>query len=202
MVIKKITANLVRKFAFPKEVPTKRKNIMRKIVVDGRHKLFLGNGEFDDGTLSEIFLDIHKEGTAMRGLLNCFAIAVSVGLQWGVPLEVYVDYFADVKFEPNGFVRGYDGIKNTDSIISLIFRILAIEYLGIKEYLDVPDEIAETEKKVCKICTEPKTIEEPVDDNSVVTGSDAPLCIDCGATTVRNGTCFKCLNCGSTSGCS
>ena len=200
MMIREITSNIIRKFAFPKSLPTKRKNIMRKIVIDGRHKLFFGNGEFEDGSLSEIFLDIHKEGTAMRGLLNCFAIAVSVGLQWGVPLEVYVDYFADVKFEPNGFVRGYDKIKNADSLISLIFRILAIEYLGMNEYEDVPEE---EKKPVCKVCV---PIEEPnedtVDKNSVVTGEDAPLCIDCGATTVRNGTCFKCLNCGSTSGCS
>jgi ribonucleoside-diphosphate reductase alpha chain len=193
--MKEITSNLIRKFAFPKELPTKRKNIMRKVSI-GNHKLFMSNGEFDDGTLSEIFLDIHKEGTATRALLNCFAIAVSVGIQWGVPLEIYVDYFADVKFEPNGVVRGYEKIKNADSIISLIFRILAIEYLGMKEYQDIPDEVVEVKKKVCKICTESEQ-----DDNGVVIG-DAPLCKDCGHLTVRNGTCFKCLNCGSTSGCS
>lgn len=195
-----ISTNLIRKFAFPKSINTKRKNIMRKIAI-GNHKLFLSNGEFEDGTIAEIFVDIHKEGTATRALFNCLAIAVSVGLQCGVPLEIYVEYFADVKFEPNGLVRGYDKIKKADSIISLIFRILAIEYLGMKEYQDIPDEVVETEKKVCKICTEPKQKEETVDDNSVVTG-DAPLCQDCGHITVRNGTCFKCLNCGSTSGCS
>lgn len=193
--MKGITSNLIRKFAFPKDLATKRKNIMRKVSI-GNHKLFMSNGEFEDGTLSEIFLDIHKEGTATRALLNCLAIAISVGIQWGVPLEVYVDYFADVKFEPNGIVNGYDKIKKADSIVSLIFRILAIEYLGMKEYQDVPDE--EPDKPVCKVCI---PIEEPVDDGSVVTG-DAPLCQDCGHITVRNGTCFKCLNCGSTSGCS
>jgi len=189
-------SNIIRKFKFPKPLPTKRSTVMRKVSI-GSNKLFFGSGDFKDGTLAEIFLDIHKEGTAMRGLLNCLAIAVSVGLQWGVPLQVYVDYFADVKFEPDGVVRGYEKIKKADSIIGLVFRILGIEYLGMKEYEDVPEE---DKKPVCKVCITPK--EEPVDDNSVVTGGDAPLCIDCGATTVRNGTCFKCLNCGSTSGCS
>ncbi|MGH7030818.1 MAG: vitamin B12-dependent ribonucleotide reductase, partial [Stellaceae bacterium] len=94
------------------------------------HKVYLRTGEFEDGTLGEIFFDMHKEGAAFRSLMNCFAIAISLGLQHGVPLEEFVEAFTFTKFEPAGMVMGNDSIKNATSILDYIFRELAISYLG------------------------------------------------------------------------
>jgi ribonucleoside-diphosphate reductase alpha chain len=111
------------------KLPDRRKGYTQKAVVGG-HKVYLRTGEYQDGRIGEIFIDMHKEGAAFRSLMNNFAIAISVGLQYGVPLEEYVDAFTFTRFEPAGFVQGNDAIKNATSILDYVFRELAISYLG------------------------------------------------------------------------
>jgi ribonucleoside-diphosphate reductase alpha chain len=108
-------------------MPDRRKGYTQKAVVGG-HKVYLRTGEYDDGRLGEIFIDMHKEGAALRSLLNNFAIAVSLGLQYGVPLEEYVDAFTFTRFEPSGPVQGNDSIKYATSILDYVFRELAVSY--------------------------------------------------------------------------
>ena len=96
----------------------------------GGHKVYLRTGEYDDGRIGEIFIDMHKEGAALRSIINNFAIAISLGLQYGVPLEEYVDAFTFTRFEPNGPVQGNDSIKFATSILDYVFRELAVSYMG------------------------------------------------------------------------
>ena len=110
-------------------MPDRRSGYTQKAVVGG-HKVYLRTGEYDDRSLGEIFIDMHKEGAAFRCLMNNFAIAVSLGLQHGVPLEEYVDAFTFTRFEPNGPVVGHKNIKMATSILDYIFRELAVSYLG------------------------------------------------------------------------
>jgi ribonucleoside-diphosphate reductase alpha chain len=125
-------------------LPDRRKGYTQKAVVGG-HKVYLRTGEYADGRLGEIFIDMHKEGAAFRSLMNNFAIAVSVGLQYGVPLEEFVDAFTFTRFEPAGPVRGNEAIKNATSILDYIFRELAVSYLGRYELAHVdPNEIGNT----------------------------------------------------------
>jgi ribonucleoside-diphosphate reductase alpha chain len=125
-------------------LPNRRKSYIQKAVVGG-HKVYLHTGEYEDGRLGEIFIDMHKEGASFRSLMNNFAIAISLGLQYGVPLEEYVEAFTFTRFEPAGFVQGNDAIKNATSILDYIFRELAISYLGRNDLAHVsPDEIGNT----------------------------------------------------------
>jgi ribonucleoside-diphosphate reductase alpha chain len=110
-------------------LPDRRKGYIQKATVGG-HKVYLHTGEFDDGSLGEIFIDMHKEGAAFRSLMNNFAISVSLGLQYGVPLEEYADAFVFTRFEPAGDVTGNDRIVRATSILDYIFRELAVSYLG------------------------------------------------------------------------
>ena len=110
------------------KLPERRKGYTQKAIVGG-HKVYLRTGEYEDGNLGEIFIDMHKEGAGFRAMMNNFAIAVSVGLQYGVPLEEFVDAFTFTKFEPAGMVQGNDSIKNATSILDYIFRELAVSYL-------------------------------------------------------------------------
>jgi ribonucleoside-diphosphate reductase alpha chain len=122
-------------------LPDRRKGYTQKAAVGG-HKVYLRTGEYADGRLGEIFIDMHKEGAAFRSLMNNFAIAISVGLQYGVPLEEYVDAFTFTRFEPAGLVQGNDAIKNATSILDYIFRELAISYLGRNDLAHVdPSDI-------------------------------------------------------------
>jgi ribonucleoside-diphosphate reductase alpha chain len=125
-------------------LPDRRKGYTQKAVVGG-HKVYLRTGEYEDGRLGEIFVDMHKEGAAFRSMMNNFAISVSVGLQYGVPLEEFVDAFTFTRFEPAGPVRGNEAIKNATSILDYIFRELAVSYLGRYELAHVdPNEIGNT----------------------------------------------------------
>ncbi len=125
-------------------LPQRRKGYTQKAIVAG-HKVYLRTGEYDDGRLGEIFLDMHKEGAAFRAMMNNFAIAVSVGLQYGVPLEEFVDAFTFTRFEPAGLVQGNDSIKNATSILDYVFRELAVSYLGRNELAHVePSDIGST----------------------------------------------------------
>jgi ribonucleoside-diphosphate reductase alpha chain len=112
-----------------RRLPSRRKGYTQKAIVGG-HKVYLRTGEYEDGTLGEIFIDMHKEGAAFRSLMNNFAIAISIGLQYGVPLEEYVDAFTFTRFEPSGVVEGNDTIKMATSLIDYVFRELAISYLS------------------------------------------------------------------------
>ena len=126
------------------KLPDRRKGYTQKAVVGG-HKVYLRTGEYEDGRIGEIFIDMHKEGAAFRSLMNNFAIAISIGLQYGVPLEEYVDAFTFTRFEPAGFVQGNDAIKNATSILDYVFRELAISYLGRMDLAHVdPSEIGNT----------------------------------------------------------
>jgi len=130
---------LVRYLAKRRRMPERRAGYTQKAIVGG-HKIYLRTGEYSDGTLGEIFLDMHKEGAAFRSLMNCFAIAISLGLQHGVPLEEFVEAFVFTRFEPNGPVKLNDRIKMSTSIIDYIFRELAITYLGRHDLAQVVDD--------------------------------------------------------------
>src|SRR5204863_7264942 len=118
-------------------MPQRRKGYTQKAVVGG-HKVYLRTGEYEDGRLGEIFVDMHKEGAAFRSLMNNFAIAISIGLQYGVPLEEFVEAYTFTRFEPAGIVMGNDSIKNATSVLDYIFRELAISYLGRNDLAHVP----------------------------------------------------------------
>ncbi len=121
------------------KMPERRKGYTQKAIVGG-HKVYLRTGEYSDGSLGEIFIDMHKEGAGFRAMMNNFAIAVSVGLQYGVPLEEFVDAFTFTKFEPAGMVQGNDSIKNATSILDYIFRELAVSYLDRTDLAHVKPE--------------------------------------------------------------
>ena len=120
-----------------RKLPHRRKGYTQKAIVGG-HKVYLRTGEYEDGLLGEIFIDMHKEGAAFRSLMNNFAIAVSIGLQYGVPLEEFVEAFTFTRFEPAGIVQGNDTIKNATSLLDYIFRELAVSYLGRDDLAHVP----------------------------------------------------------------
>ncbi|HEX8218846.1 MAG TPA: vitamin B12-dependent ribonucleotide reductase, partial [Chloroflexia bacterium] len=120
------------------KLPNRRSGYTQKAVISG-HNVYVRTGEYEDGRLGEIFIDMHKEGAAFRSVMNCFAIAVSLGLQYGVPLDEYVDAFILTRFEPSGRVMGNDHIKNATSVIDYIFRELAICYLDRLDLAHLPE---------------------------------------------------------------
>jgi ribonucleoside-diphosphate reductase alpha chain len=204
-----------------KSLPYKRRGYTQKASIDGQ-TVFVRTGEYEDGTLGEIFVDMHKEGATFRSLMNCFAIAVSVGLQYGVPLEEYVEKFTFTRFEPAGMVVGHANIKSATSIIDYIFRMLGYEYLDRSDLVHVITEqkgvIGNPQMEDEDNNPDTSNVYQPAPEKvSVNTGSkkqgmsvdlsmgvqsDAPSCNVCGHTTVRSGTCYKCLNCGNSMGCS
>jgi ribonucleoside-diphosphate reductase alpha chain len=204
-----------------KSLPYKRRGYTQKASIDGQ-TVFVRTGEYEDGTLGEIFVDMHKEGATFRSLMNCFAIAVSVGLQYGVPLEEYVEKFTFTRFEPAGMVMGHANIKSATSIIDYIFRMLGYEYLNRTDLVHVITEqkgvTGNPQMQDSDFNTDETNIYSPAPVKAENTGatkkfslavdlsmgvqSDAPSCNVCGHTTVRSGTCYKCLNCGNSMGCS
>ncbi|MEO5912177.1 MAG: vitamin B12-dependent ribonucleotide reductase [Pelobium sp.] len=204
-----------------KVMPAKRRGYTQKASIDGQ-TVFVRTGEYGDGTLGEIFVDMHKEGATFRSLMNCFAIAVSVGLQYGVPLEEYVEKFTFTRFEPAGMVVGHANIKSATSIIDYIFRMLGYDYLDRSDLVHVITEqkvvtenpqmedsdinpdvtnvyqpVTQKETAAAKVMAKGQSF-----DLSMGAQSDAPACSNCGHTTIRSGTCYKCLNCGTSMGCS
>ena len=119
------------------KMPDRRKGYIQKASI-GEHKIYLHTGEYDDGKIGEIFIDTNKEGELVKALMNNFAIAISLGLQYGVPLDEFVDAFVDTKFEPSGTVEGNDRILSATSILDYVFRELAISYLGKEEMAHTP----------------------------------------------------------------
>jgi ribonucleoside-diphosphate reductase alpha chain len=130
---------VLRQQAHRRRLPQRRTGFTQKASVGG-HKVYIRTGEYEDGTVGEIFLDMHREGAAFRSLMNCFAIAVSLGLQYGVPLEEFVDAFVFTRFEPSGIVSGHDRIKMATSVIDYVFRELAITYLSRNDLAQVSSE--------------------------------------------------------------
>ncbi|MEI9963568.1 MAG: hypothetical protein WDM92_01470 [Caulobacteraceae bacterium] len=128
VVTERIVEKVVERERARRKLPDRRKGYIQKATIGG-HKVYLHTGEYDDGELGEIFLDMHKEGAAFRSLMNNFAIAISIGLQYGVPLEEFVEAFVYTRFEPAGRVDGNDSIKSATSILDYIFRELAVSYL-------------------------------------------------------------------------
>ena len=229
-------------------LPKKRHGFTQEARVGG-HKIFLRTGEYEGGTLGEIFIDMHKEGAAFRSLMNCFAMSVSVGLQYGVPLQTYVDQFTFTRFEPQGPVEGHPNVKFATSIVDFIFRALGVEYLQrydlahIKPEIDAspldaarnqgtpPDPpslralpleaipqvsqvsvsidtapLPHTREATARSAAMSETLGDgagsPLDAQLDKMMGDAPVCDVCGHITVRNGACYKCLNCGNSMGCS
>ncbi len=210
-----------------KVLPNKRKGFTQKSKIDG-NTVFVRTGEYEDGTLGEIFVDMHKEGASFRSLMNCFAIAVSIGLQYGVPLEEYYDKFTFSRFEPSGMVEGHDNIKSSTSVVDFIFRLLGFEYLNRQEQLHIKPKIVDeispidasynlaqneiqmtttssiTETNLSSVVKKEvkQEVKQVVKANLPPSMGDAPACKSCGNITVRSGTCYTCLTCGTTSGCS
>jgi ribonucleoside-diphosphate reductase alpha chain len=142
-VIEKVTEKVITRYLKKRRsMPDRRGGYTQKAVIGG-HKVYIHTGEYSDGTLGEIFIDMHKEGAAFRSLMNCFAIGISLGLQYGVPLEEYVEAFTFTRFEPNGMVHGHPSIKMCTSIIDYIFREMAVSYLGRHDLAHVaPEDLA------------------------------------------------------------
>jgi ribonucleoside-diphosphate reductase alpha chain len=208
-----------------KQLAAKRPGYTFKAKVGGQ-PLFVRTGEYGDGTIGEIFLDMAKEGATMRSLMNSFAIAVSVGLQYGVPLEEFVDKFTFTRFEPSGVVE-HPNIKSATSVLDFIFRLLAYEYLDRTDLVHVQDpervskadepnaaqqELSQVRVTAPKVKTTapvaaakpaPAAVQNTADIKKMMgTSADAPVCRSCGNITLRNGTCYMCPNCGTTTGCS
>ncbi|WP_394822361.1 vitamin B12-dependent ribonucleotide reductase [Pendulispora albinea] len=239
-----LTPKGTREYGVRIRLPKKRRGFTQEARVGG-HKIFLRTGEYEDGRLGEIFIDMHKEGAAFRSLMNCFAMSVSVGLQYGVPLETYIDQFTFTRFEPQGVVEGHPNVKLATSIVDYLFRVLGVEYKQRYDLAHVkPEEgnptlaaadvrntvpthanasIAPTKEATARSAAIPNsggTLEQPgsaslvsVSGDGAQAGSslsahldammgDAPVCDVCGHITVRNGACYKCLNCGNSMGCS
>jgi ribonucleoside-diphosphate reductase alpha chain len=140
IVTERIVEKIVERDPTRRRLPDRRKGYIQKAAVGG-HKVYLHTGEYDDGSLGEVFIDMHKEGAAFRSLMNNFAIAVSIGLQYGVPLEEFADAFVFTRFEPAGPVTGNDSIRSATSILDYIFRELAVSYLDRDDLANAdPDE--------------------------------------------------------------
>lgn len=145
-VAQKIVEKIIYKeVSSRKALPNRRMGYTQKASVGG-HKVYLRTGEYNDGALGEIFIDMHKEGAAYRSLMNCFSIAISLGLQYGVPLEEFVEAFTFTKFEPNGMVTGHDNLKMATSVIDYVFRDLACKYLGRHDLVHVKPTELESDK--------------------------------------------------------
>ncbi|HMN68218.1 MAG TPA: vitamin B12-dependent ribonucleotide reductase [Bdellovibrionales bacterium] len=185
-----------------RKMPYKRDGMTIEARVCG-HQVYVRTGEFEDGKLGEIFIDMHKEGATFRSLLNCFAISISLGLQYGVPLEQFVEKFVFTRFEPAGFVD-HPHIKQATSVLDYIFRLLAFEYLGKTDLVHVkPEQMTLPLEKAALPESIVSAADEPIMSAQVSRFmADAPICNECGHVTIRNGTCYRCLNCGSSMGCS
>jgi len=209
-----------------RRLPTRRGGFVQELAVDG-HKLFLRTGEYPDGGLGEIFIDMYKEGAAYRSILNCFAVLTSKALQYGIPLEELVDTFTFTRFEPAGPVEGHENIKNCTSILDLIFRIVGFHYLGNTDFVHIKPA-PQDEQGSAPANSGKDTLDKPRDPRSetpvmekkpqpmsiAATGQAAAMmgrkagytggsCGSCGSVRVRrNGTCMVCDDCGTTSGCS
>jgi ribonucleoside-diphosphate reductase alpha chain len=182
-------------------LPPRRHGYTQRAVV-GDHKIYLKTGEYEDGRLGEIFIDCAKEGAALRSVMNSLAIAVSIGLQHGVPLEEYVDAFTFYGFEPAGMVQDHARIKSADSLLDYVFRDLGIHYLGRDDLAHTPNTKNEVVGEAIATITSPtKTKSTENVSKPKPTGQLCP-CPAKAFSMVRSGTCLVCTKCGNTTGCS
>ena len=197
-----------------RKMPNKRQGFVQEATVGGQ-KVFLRTGEYENGELGEIFIDTYKEGASYGALLNCFAVAVSKGLQYGVPLQEFVQSFTFTRFEPSGTVSGHPNIKNATSIVDYLFRVLGYEYLGREDFIHVDSSMESLDNKA--VNQEKKKQAEREEDEKQLTmdkqdkkiyeakakGYTGEQCSKCGSMKVkRNGNCEVCEDCGETTGCS
>ena len=204
-------------------LPKRRKGYIREAYVGG-HKVFLRTGEYEDGSLGEVFIDMYKEGASFKGLLNCFAVLASKALQYGMPLEELVDSFTFTRFEPAGAVQGHNAIKNSTSILDYVFRSIGYDYLGRKDFVHVKavDEVLDGDVEGKQKgngasgqnhVVEPALVVHAESSHSSalqsqayqakVQGYTGEQCENCGSMRVKqNGTCKVCEDCGMTTGCS
>ncbi len=158
-----------------RKLPAKRMGFTQEASVGG-HKVYIRTGEYADGTLGELFIDMHKEGAAYRSMMNCFAISVSLGLQYGVPLKEFVDKFTFTRFEPSGMVDGHPNVKLATSVVDYIFRVLGMEYLGRTDFVQVKPVDLTAEKDVAPDPKEPsKLLKSGVPFNGVQPQMELPL---------------------------
>jgi ribonucleoside-diphosphate reductase alpha chain len=225
----KTAEKIIHKYVARRQrLPFRRSGYTQKVKIGGQ-SVYVRTGEYENGQLGEIFIDMHREGAAFRSLMNCFAISISLGLQHGVPLEEFVDAFVFTKFEPSGMVAGSPHVKMTTSVIDYIFRELAVTYLERDDLAHVspeeimtrklrPSEEDELEEQVAKKVHQKKhpvtetegaakiELEDEAEsdyDRAKQLGYTGDSCPECGSMTmIRNGTCQKCITCGSTTGCS
>ena len=186
----------VATFAAPspirRKLPDERQSITHKFVI-GNHEGYIHVGLYPDGTPGELFITMSKEGSTISGLMDSFATAVSIGLQYGVPLRSIVNKFSRTRFEPSGW-SGHEAIGHASSVLDYIARWLELKFLteggqAARQSQDVGQ---------VQLAQEPRQGQP----TQAVTDNDAPLCHECGTVMVRSGACHKCSNCGATSGCS
>ena len=184
-----------------KRLPQDCRSIRHKFDIAG-HEGYIHVGLFDDGGPGELFIKIAKEGSTISGLMDTIGILTSMALQYGVPLDVLVSKFSHVRFEPSGFTKNPE-IPLAKSLIDYIFRFLGAKFLSPDQHvavgLGLPDRGESTDRAAA---TALAAIDHVVEELGFSPQSDAPSCADCGSIMIRNGSCYKCLNCGATSGCS
>ena len=191
-----------------RKLPDERKSITHKFDIAG-HEGYITVGMYEDGTPGEIFVTMSKQGSTISGLMDSFATAISFALQYGVPLQFLVDKFSHMRFEPSGFTKNPQ-IPYAKSIVDYLFRWMASKFLDEEAKREVG--IIETEKsltaksELAHVAMAPVASLRDGKDNGIrqafINQADAPPCPDCGSIMVRNGACYKCMNCGTTSGCS
>ena len=187
------------------KLPDERRSITHKFDIAG-HEGYITAGMYEDGQPGEIFITMSKEGSTISGLMDSFATAISMAMQYGVPLRVLVDKFSHMRFEPSGFTRNSE-IPMAKSIMDYLFRWLATKFLDGKAQTEVGVVSRDTEElaEPVALAPAPKRTDSAANGYSIAEGfyqQDAPSCSDCGAIMVRSGACYKCMNCGSVSGCS
>jgi ribonucleoside-diphosphate reductase alpha chain len=186
-----------------RRLPDERESITHKFSIAG-HEGYITVGMFEDRSPGEVFITMSKEGSTISGLMDSFATAISISLQYGVPLRVMVDKFSHARYEPSGFTNNPE-IPIAKSISDYIFRWLSTKFM-LKEGEEAPAPVdsqagskdKRTETKSTKVSSSLESSEKVV----FQTQSDAPPCHECGSIMIRSGSCYKCLQCGSTSGCS
>ena len=182
-----------------RKLPDERTAVNHKFSIAG-HEGYLNVGLYDDGTPGEVFLKMAKEGSTISGLMDTIAIQTSIALQYGVPLRALVDKFSHTRFEPSGFTNNSE-IPMAKSIVDYVFRWLGNRFLP-SEGADEDDSAEAAEAPVVAVAGGSVDAREEAEHQAFVNHADAPACSECGTITVRNGACYKCPNCGATSGCS
>src|SRR5262245_19002871 len=199
---KKAAPAVVESRPVRRHLPVERHSITHKFAVAG-HEGYLTVGMYEDGSPGEIFIVMAKEGSTLSGVMDSFATTCSMALQYGVPLKVLVDKFSHTRFEPSGFTSNPQ-IPYAKSIMDYIFRYLASKFLPPDEARTLGVQVDQPALTPLTVHTPPVAVPTPAKKGALVDieDRDAPVCFECGSLMVRNGACYKCLNCGSTSGCS